>query len=145
MMSLSRRSLIASALTFPVCGAVKFGEEMRSGDVVIALLDTADGGFAVGVRTSIAADRHFVEVFYRKKAMISGEPASLLLHQESLGIVAGHGEAFGLTNLSFDCPREDVEFVRVSFLNIQGESFEFGKEGKERERASSGAVGVSNV
>lgn len=133
--SLTRRSFLSAAAVFPLSGDVKFGEEMRSGDVTILLVDTADGGFAVGVRTSIQADYFFAEVFYRSSAVPNVRP-SLLLHQESLGVVAV-GEAYGLSNLSFDCPKEAVEFVRVSFLNIVGQSFEFGREDKPSKRASS--------
>lgn len=133
-MSFTRRSFLSAAAVFPVSGAVKFGEEMHSGDVAILLVDSSGGRFAVGVRAPVKASHHFVEVFYHVKSQLrDSAPISLLLVQESLGVM-GVGQAYGLTNLDFDCPKESIEFIQVTFLNVVGESVEFGREKSKKKR-----------
>ena len=112
----TRRSLLLGAPAVACFGAVNWTEEMQSGDVRIRIMnadESKDGPFLVGVRTPVRADHAFVEVFYHAHA--PGIKEQLLLHQESLGVIAGNS-GYGATNNNFTMPRDSVQWIQVTLM-----------------------------
>ena len=106
---------VASAIAGLAPRAV-FSEEMRDRETGI-IISTPDskGSFFVGVRTTLKASHYLAEVFYKTTVPELKSQVELLLHQESIGPVAGN-EGYGATNQNFTCPRDKVEFVKVTFF-----------------------------
>jgi len=109
---MTRRVLLFNLTGAGLQAAVSFDHEMRQGKTAIRLIDATEdptGAFFVGVRTSVKAEYFFAEVFYRVPYP-AANGGSLLLHQESLGPVAGN-LGYGASNQSFTMPRDSVELM----------------------------------
>jgi len=111
-MKTTRRIFITGAL---LAGAGKAVDVFTDGDTSIVLIPTGLSPFMVGVRSPVECDSFKVEVFYHTQSV----HGTLLLSQESSAPSAGN-KGYGATNRLFDCPRDQVQFVRVTFLKELG-------------------------
>jgi hypothetical protein len=120
---MTRRLFTLAAIGASAGAAVRFDEEMTNGDTAIRLIDATEdkgGPFMVGVRTSVKADQALVQVFYHVRTLVFGASRDLLLHKESIAPIAGN-EGYGATADNFAIPRDQVQFIRVTFFKESGQ------------------------
>ena len=122
---MTRRLFAIGACSIPVAAAVRWDDEMESGDVAVRLFDADEQrkAFGVGVRApgSPGTTSALVEVFYDVEVAGIGK---VLLHQESMAPIAGR-DAYGATNQNFTMPRESVRHIRVTLFERRGPAREF--------------------
>lgn len=118
-MKISRRIFLTGAA---LAGIGKAADEEFTDRETSIVFIPGEGEFGIGVRTPFVCDVIKVEVFYQIQSpygSTDGKPVTLLIHQESWAPDAGNN-GYGATARNFTCPRDQVQFVRLTFLKELG-------------------------
>ena len=115
---MTTRRIFMTGTLLAAAGKAADEGEFTDRETSIRFIPGEHDDFFVGVRTPVKCDSIKVEVYYTVPFEQSTNH-QLLLHQESIAPCAGNN-GYGATWSNFTCPRDSVQFVRLTFLKELG-------------------------